>query len=31
MLQQKKKTNTLIEWLKLTPEEETFLTSLKMF
>jgi len=31
MLQQKKKTNTLIEWLKLTPEEVTFLTGLKMF
>ena len=31
MLQQKKKTNALIEWLKLTSEEETFLTSLKMF
>jgi replication factor C large subunit len=31
ILQQKKKTNALIEWLKLTPEEVTFLTSLKMF
>jgi replication factor C large subunit len=32
MLQQKKKTSTqLIEWLKLTPEEVTVLTSLKMF
>jgi len=31
MVQQKKKANTLIEWLKLTPEEVTFLTSLKMF
>jgi replication factor C large subunit len=31
MLQQKNKTNTLIEWLKLTSEEVTFLTSLKMF
>jgi replication factor C large subunit len=31
MLQQKKKTNMLIEWLKLTPEEVTVLTSLKMF
>jgi replication factor C large subunit len=31
MLQQKNKANTLIEWLKLTPEEVTFLTSLKMF
>jgi replication factor C large subunit len=31
MLQQKKKTSTLIEWLKLTAEEVTFLTSLKMF
>jgi len=31
MLQQKKKISTLIEWLKLTPEEVTVLTSLKMF
>lgn len=31
MLQQKKKPNALIEWLKLTPEEVTFLTGLKMF
>jgi hypothetical protein len=31
MLQQKKKANKLIDWLKLTPEEVTFLTSLKMF
>ncbi|MCL2643028.1 MAG: replication factor C large subunit [Candidatus Bathyarchaeota archaeon] len=31
MLQQKKKAPPLIEWLKLTPEEVTFLTSLKMF
>ncbi|MCL2867935.1 MAG: replication factor C large subunit [Candidatus Bathyarchaeota archaeon] len=31
MLQQKKKANTLIKWLKLTSEEVTFLTSLKMF
>ena len=31
MLQQKKKANTLIEWLKLTPDEVTFLTGLKMF
>jgi replication factor C large subunit len=31
MLQQKKKSNALIEWLKLTPEEVTFLTNLKMF
>jgi replication factor C large subunit len=31
MLQQKKKAPALIEWLKLTPEEVTFLASLKMF
>jgi replication factor C large subunit len=31
MLQQKRKANILIEWLKLTPEEVTFLTGLKMF
>jgi len=31
MLQQKKSSNMLIEWLKLTPEEVTVLTSLKMF
>jgi replication factor C large subunit len=31
MLQQKKNTSTLIKWLKLTPEEVTFLTGLKMF
>ncbi|MDR0797107.1 MAG: replication factor C large subunit [Nitrososphaerota archaeon] len=31
MLQQKKKADTLIAWLKLTPEEVTGLTSLKMF
>lgn len=31
MLLQKKKANALIEWLKLTPEEVTFLTGLKMF
>jgi replication factor C large subunit len=31
LLQQKKKTNALIEWLKLTPEEVTFLSGLKMF
>jgi replication factor C large subunit len=31
MLQQKKKANALIEWLKLTSEEVTFLTGLKMF
>jgi replication factor C large subunit len=31
MLQQKKKANALIEWLKLTPEEVTFLSGLKMF
>jgi replication factor C large subunit len=31
MLQQKKKAPALIEWLKLTPEEVTFLTGLKMF
>jgi replication factor C large subunit len=31
ILQQKKKAPALIEWLKLTPEEVTFLTGLKMF
>jgi len=31
MLQQKKKAIPLINWLKLTPEEVTFLTSMKMF
>jgi replication factor C large subunit len=31
MLKQKSKANALIEWLKLTPEEVTFLTGLKMF
>jgi len=31
MLQQKNKANRLSEWLKLTPEEVTFLTGLKMF
>jgi replication factor C large subunit len=31
LLQQKKKANMLIEWFKFTPEEVTFLTSLKMF
>jgi len=31
MLQQRKKANALAEWLKLTPEEVTFLTGLKMF
>jgi replication factor C large subunit len=31
MLLQKKKANALIEWLKLSPEEVTFLTGLKMF
>lgn len=31
MLLQKKKANAVIDWLKLTPEEVTFLTGLKMF
>jgi hypothetical protein len=31
MLQQKKKTAALIEWLKLSPEEVDFLNVLKMF
>jgi replication factor C large subunit len=31
MLQQKKKANPIVEWLKLTPEEVDFLVSMKMF